>query len=173
MTGFLFGVGVVLLVLDRLIYGTTAIRIQERLNYYIFYYRPMFRRHQFFVLVGLAVCVSILVNYVIFGEANILSHLVLFLLLLALIYVLLFLMTLFDSLVLRDIDLHFHFYSLEKDFIQLFSLGIFFPLIYLAYIVEVALNLFRYPSRGFYCFKSFAGLAGLLSLGTGLIMLFL
>lgn len=79
MTGVFLGVGVTLLVLDRVISGAGAIRFQERLNYYIYYYRPMFQRRQFFVLIGLAICVSILINHLIFGEVHILIHLFLFL----------------------------------------------------------------------------------------------
>jgi hypothetical protein len=173
MSYLFLGVGLALLVLDRVIHGATAIRFQERLNYYIFYYRPMFQRRQFFGLIFLAVCVSILVNYVIFHKLNILSNLILFLFLLVLIYGLLFLLTLFDSLVLKDIDRNFHFYSLEKDFIQIFSLALFFPFLYLGYGLKLVLYLFRYPAQGFYCFRSFAGLAGLLCLILGFTVLYL
>jgi len=172
MAGVFLGVGAALLALDRIISGAAVIRFQERLNYYIYYYRPRFQRRQFFVLIGLAICVSILVNYLIFFEVRILVHLVLFLGLLALIYVMIFMLTLYDSLVLKDIDWHWHFYSLENDFIQTFSLALFFPFLYLGYGLKVMLYLFRYPSQGMYVFRSFAGLAGLLSLGTGLIILF-
>lgn len=163
----------VLLLLDRVIDGDRAIRFQESLNYYIYYYRPMFQRQQFFLLIGLAVCVSILINYLIFHEVHILFHLVIFLLLLFLIYGMIFLLTLFDSLVLKEGDTSFHFYSLEKDFIQLFSLALFFPFIYLAFLVNGMLYLFRYPSQGIYFLKSFAGLVGLISFSVGVIMGFL
>jgi hypothetical protein len=173
MSGVFLGVGVALLVLDRVIYGATVIRIQEWLTYYIYYYRPMFQRKQFFLLVGLAICVCILINYLIFFEVNIWLYVLLFLALLGLIYVMLVLLTLYDSLVLKDIDLRFHFYSLENDFRQIFTLALFFPFIYLAYLLKAALYLFRYPAQGIYGFRSFAGLAGSLCLGLGLIMLFL
>ena len=172
MTGVFLGVGVALLVLDRIISGAAAIRFQERLNYYIYYYRPMFQRRQFFVLIGLAICVSILINYLIFGEVHILIHLFLFLGLLGLIYVMIFILTLYDSLVLKGIDPRWHFYSLENDFIQMFSLALFFPFLYLGYGLKVVLYLFRYPSQGVYVFRSFAGLTGALCFSLGLIMLF-
>lgn len=173
MTGVFLGIGVAFLILDRVIYGATAIRCQERLNYYIFYYRPRFQRRQFFLLICLAVCVSILINYLIFQEIHILNHLVLFLLLLGLIYGLLLLLTLFDSYVLKNINPYIHFYFLENDFIQIFSLGLFFPFLYLGYGFNLVLYLFRYPSQGIYVFKSFAGPAGLVFLFIGLIMLYL
>jgi len=172
MTGVFLGVGLALLGLDRIISGAAAIRMQERLNYYIYYYRPLFQRRQFFLLIGLAICVSIVTNYLIFDEVHILIHLVLFFVLLGLSYVMIFLLTLYDSLVLKDIDLHFHFYSLEKDFIQIFSSALFFPFLYLAYGLKVMLYLFRYPSQGIYVFRSFVGLAGAVCLSLGLIMLF-
>jgi hypothetical protein len=114
-----------------------------------------------------------LINYVIFYEVQIFNHLILFLLLLGLIYGMLFLLTLFDSLVLKDIDRRFHFYCLEKEVIYIISLGLFFPFLYLAYVLKIVLYLFRYPSPGIYPFKSFAGLIGLFSLSAGIIMLFL
>lgn len=173
MTGVFLSVGVALLVLDRVIHGATAIRFQERLYYYIFYYRPRFRRQQFFGLICLAICVSILINYLLFFEVHILIHLVLFLGLIGLIYILIFLITLFDSLVLKGVDPLFHFYSLESDFIQIFSLGLFFPLLYLSYGLMISLYLFRYPSEGIYLFNSFAGPIGLLFVSLGLVTLFL
>ncbi|MEJ2093305.1 MAG: hypothetical protein P8X65_14070 [Syntrophobacterales bacterium] len=162
MTWVLLSVGVALLLLDRVIHKDRAVRFQERLNYYIYYYRPMFNRKQFFVLIGLAVCVSAVINYLIFHKFNLFSQLIIFLLLLGLIYGMLFLLTLFDSLVLKDIDIRFHFYSMEKDVIQIFSLALFFPFIYVAFLVGGVLYLFRYPPQGIYIFKSFAGLAGLI-----------
>ena len=173
MAGVLLGAGVALLVLDRIISGAGALRYQERLNYYIYYYRPRFQRRQFFWLIGLAVCVSSLVNYLIFFEFHILIHLILFLGLLGLIYLMIFLFTLYDSLVLKGIDWRVHFYSLENDFMQIFSLALFFPFLYLGYGLKVMLYLFRYPSQGIYVFRSFAGLAGAVCLGLGLIMVFL
>jgi hypothetical protein len=83
------------------------------------------------------------------------------------------LLTLFDYLVLKDIDRRLHFYQLENDFIQIFSLGIFFPFIYVAFVLRFFLEIFKYPSQGIYVFKSFAGLTGLLALSIGLIMFFL
>jgi hypothetical protein len=83
------------------------------------------------------------------------------------------LLTLYDSLVLKDIDTRLHFYSMEKDVIQVFCLALFFPFIYVAFLVKSALYLFRYPAQGVYVFKSFAGLAGLISLSLGIIQLFL
>jgi hypothetical protein len=172
MTWVFLGVGVALLLLDRVIHGEKAVRMQERLSYYIYYYRPMFNRTQFFLLLGMAAGVSAGVNYLIFHEFHFLRHLVLFFVLICLIYSLLFLLTLFDYLVLKDIDIRFHFYSLEKDFRQVFSLALFFPFIYMAFLVEGVLYLFRYPSQGIYVFKSFAGPAGLISLSIGIIRLF-
>lgn len=173
MTWFLLSVGVTLVLLDRVIHGERAVRLQERLNYYIHYYRPMFNRQQFFLLIGLAVCVSVVINYLIFHKVHILRQLTLFLLLIGLIYGMLFLLTLFDSLVLKDIDIRFHFYSMEKDVIQIFCLGLFFPFIYVGFLVQGVLYLFRYPPQGIYIFKSFAGLAGLICFGIGLFKLYL
>jgi len=173
MTWVLLGAGVGLLLLDRGIHGDRAVRWQERLNYYIYYYRPMFNRQQFFLLVGLAICVSVAINYFIFGKIYILRQLLLFLLLLGLIYGMLFLLTLFDSLVLKDIDSRFHFYSMEKDVIQIFCLALFFPFIFVAFLVNGVLYLFRYPPRGIYVFNSYAGLVGLICIGIGLIKLYL
>ena len=173
MTWVLLSVGVALLWLDRVIHEDRAVRLQERLNYYIYYYRPMFNRQQFILLIGLAVCVSVVINYLIFNKIYILSQFILFLLLLGLIYGMLVLLTLYDSLVLKDIDTRLHFYSMEKDVIQVFCLALFFPFIYVAFLVKSALYLFRYPAQGVYVFKSFAGLAGLISLSLGIIQLFL
>lgn len=161
-----------LLVLDRVIDRATALIFQERVDYYVFYYRPMFQRKQFFWLIFLAILVSIFINYLIFHTVNILKHVVIFLLLIVIIYVMILLLTLFDSLVLKDIDRRLHFYQLENDFIQVFSLGIFFPFIYVAFILKYLLEIFKYPSQGIYVFKSFGGLTGLLSLSIGLIMYF-
>ena len=173
MTWVLLSVGVALLWLDRVIHEDRAVRLQERLNYYIYYYRPMFNRQQFILLIGLAVCVSVVINYLIFHKIHLLTQLILFLLLLSLIYGMLFLLTLFDSLVLKDIDTRLHFYSMEKDVIQVFCLALFFPFIYVAFLVKGVLYLFRYPSQGVYVFKSFAGLTGLICLSLGIIKLFL
>jgi len=173
MTWVLLSAGVVLLLLDRVIHGERAVRFQDRLNYYIHYYRPMFNRQQFFLLSGLAVCVSVGINYLLFHKVDLLEQLILFLLLLGLIYGMLFLLSLFDSLVLKDIDICFHFYSMEKDVIRVFSLALFFPFIYVAFLVKGVLYLFRYSPQGIYIFKSYAGLAGLICFGIGLIKLFL
>jgi hypothetical protein len=162
-----------LLGLDRVIDRATALIFQERLNYYIFYFRPIFHRKQFFYLIFLTILISIFITYLIFHTVHILSHIVIFLLLIVLIYGMIFLLTLFDSLVLKDIDRSFHFHLLEKDFIQIFSLGMFFPLIYVAYILKILLVIFRYPSQGIYVFKSFAGLTGFLFLSVGIIKLLL
>jgi hypothetical protein len=171
MTWVLLSAGVALLLLDRVIHADRAVRLQERLSYYIYYYRPMFNRRQFFILIGLAVCVSVVINYLLFHEIHLLTQLILFLLLLGLTYGMLFLLTLFDSLVLKDIDIRFHFYSMEKDVIQIFCLALFFPFISMAFLVEGVLYLFRYPPQGIYIFKSFAGLAGLICFGLGIIQL--
>ena len=173
MNSVLLSLGVALLLLDRIIPEDRAARFQDRLNYYIYYYRPMFNRQQFFVLIGLAVCISVVINYLIFNKIYILSQFILFLLLLGLIYGMLFLLTLFDSLVLKDIDTRLHFYSMEKDVIQIFCLALFFPFIFVAFLVKGVLSLFRYPPQGIYVFKSFAGPVGLICFGIGLIKLYL
>ena len=173
MTRVLLIVGVAFLLLDRVIHKDRAVRLQERLSYYIYYYRPIFNRRQFFLLIGLAICVSVVINYLIFQKIHLLTQLILFLLLLGLIYGMLVLLTLYDSLVLKDIDTRLHFYSMEKDVIQVFCLALFFPFIYVVFLMKSALYLFRYPAQGVYVFKSFAGLAGLISLSLGIIQLFL
>ena len=173
MTWVLLSAGVVLLLLDRVIPADRAIRFQDRLNYYIYYYRPMYNRQQFFLLIGLAVCVSVVINYLIFDKVNILRQLLLFLLLLGLIYGMLFLLTFYDSLILKDIDIRFHFYSMEKDVIQIFCLALFFPFIYVTFLVKGVLYLFRYSPQGIYVFKSYAGLIGLICFGIGLVKLYL
>ena len=173
MPWFCLIIGLVLLGLDRVIDRGTALIIQERLNYYIYFYRPMFQRKQFFCLIFLGIIISIFINYLCFGKVNILHHIVIFLLLIILIYGMLFSLTLFDSLILKDIDRRFQFDLLEKDFIQIFSLGLFFPLIYVVFVLKYVLVIFMYPSKGIYVFKSLAGLTGFLFFGVGIINLLL
>ena len=173
MTSVFLAVGLGLLILDQLLQGDRVCRWQATLTYYIYYFRPMFHRNQFFLIICLALGFSILINYLILPDVHILSHIAIFLLLPVLIYGMIFLLTLYDALLVPGIDLKFHFYSLEKDFIQLFCLGLFFPFIYLAFVVNGMLYLFRYPSQGIYFLKSFAGLVGLISFSVGVIKGFL
>lgn len=170
---FFLIVGVALLGLDRAIDRNTVVKYQHTLDYYIYYYRPIFQRIHFFVIIIAVMAFSILVNYLIFGEVNIISQILILPLIIFIIYCLIMLILIFDYLVLREKEFLYFFYIMERDFIQTFSLAFFFPFIYLALILKILLNIFIYPSRKIFIFNSFAGLLGFILCSGSLIMFFL
>ena len=173
MPVFLLIVGVVLLGLDRVIDRAAAIKYQHELEYYVYYYRPLVQRKQFLVIILLAMCFAAFVNYLIFGKVNIVSQIFILSLIILLIYLLIFLVLVFDYLVLKENTFWFKFFLMERDFIQIFTLALFFPLIGLAYLLSIFLVLFMYPSRKFFVFNSFAGLLGCIAVTVSLIMFIL
>lgn len=173
MPVFLLIVGVVLLGLDRVIDRAAAIEYQHELEYYVYYYRPLVQRKQFFVIIFLAMCFAAFVNYLIFGKVNIVSLIFILSLIILLIYLLFFLVLVFDYFVLKENTFWFKFFLMERDFIQIFTLALFFPLISLAFLLSIFLVLFMYPSQKLVICNSFAGLLGYFVITASLIMFFL
>jgi hypothetical protein len=166
----LFIIGVALLGLDRALDRTAALKYQHQLDYYTYYYRPLFQRRQFFGLIFLIILFSLFLNYVIFGKVSIISNILILPLLVVLIYVLIVLLTVFDYLIRQEPDMRLNFSILERDFIQLFTLALFFPFIAVAYLLKLFLTLFTVPSRKIFLFNSFAGLLGIFLLGVSLVL---
>lgn len=166
-------VGSALLILDRAIKRNTALIMKERLTYFVFYYRPHFHRRQFFGIILLVILFSTFLDYLIFRKIDLLSHILLLPLMVLLMYCLIFLLAIFDYLVLKKADITFNFFMLEREFIQLFSLALFFPLIFFAYLLKTLLLLFLYPAQGIFLFQSFAGLTGCICFSIGLVWYFL
>ena len=147
--------------------------MKERLTYFIYYYRPHVQRRQFFVLLLSVIVGSTGLDYLIFPKIHLLSHIFLLPLMVILIYVMLFTLAVFDYWVLKKGDVAFNFFMFEREFIQVFSLAIFFPLIFIAYLVNTVLMLFQYPAQGIVLFQSFAGLTGSICFIVGLIGYFI
>lgn len=163
-------IGVVLLGLDRVLNRAGALKCQHQLDYYIYYYRPLFQRRQFFGLIFLIILFSLLLNYLIFGKVSIISNIFILPLLVVLIYVFILLLTVFDYLVSQEPDMRLNFSILERDFIQIFTLALFFPFIAVAYLLKLLLTLFTVPSRKIFLFNSCAGLLGVMLVGVGLVL---
>lgn len=161
-------VGSALLILDRTIKRATALIYKERLQYFIYYYRPHFHRRHFFGIIIVVIFFSILFNYLIFQKIDLLSPLLILPLIVLLSYTMIFLVTVFDSVVLKKGDIAFDFSMLERDFIQQFSLALFHPVIFLAYFLKNFFLIFTYPSQGIFLFKSLAGLIGCIFLIVGM-----
>jgi hypothetical protein len=162
-------VGLALLILDRTIKKNTVLIMKERLTYFIYYYRPHFQRRQFLVLILLVIVGSTVLDYLIFPKIDLLSHILLLPLMLILIYVMLFTLAMFDYWVLKKGAIAFNFFIFEREFIQIFSLAIFFPMIFFAYLVNTLLMMFLYPAQGMFLFHSLAGLTGSICFIVGLI----
>jgi len=162
-------VGLALLILDKAIKRNTALIMKERLTYFIYYYRPHFQRRQFFVLIFLSIVGSTVLDYLIFPKIDLLSHIFLLPAMLSLIYGMIFLLATFDYWVLKKGEIAFNFFIFEREFIQIFSLAIFFPLIFFAYLLNTLLMMFLYPAQGMFLFHSLAGLTGSICFIVGLI----
>ena len=170
---FFLIIGLAFLILDRTIKRNTALIMNERLTYFIYYYRPHFRRGQFFAVLLVVLVLSTLLDYLIFPKIDLMSHIFLLPLMVSLMYGMIFLLVMFDSWVLKKGDMSFNFFVFEREFIQVFSLAIFFPLIFIAYLVNILLMLFLYQAQGLFLFNSFAGLAGSICFIVGLMGYFL
>jgi hypothetical protein len=162
-------IGLVLLVLDRTIKKNTVLITKEKLTYFIYYFRPHLRRRQFFAVIVLVIVFSMLLDYFIFQNIDMVSHILLLPLLVVIIYGMLFLLAFYDCWLLEKGAIGFNFFMFEREFIQIFSLALFFPIIVLAYVWKTFLLMFLYPSQGMLVFTSFAGLAGSICVILGLI----
>jgi len=163
-------VGSALLIADRVLKKSTALIMKEQLTYFIYYFRPSVQRRQFFGIIFLVTVFSTAFDYLIFPEIDLWSHLLLPLVLVLGMYLLIFLLAVFDRFAAGRGSVDFNFFLFERDFIQQFSLAVFLPLFCLAYVLKAVLLMFLYPPQGLRLFKSFGGLAGGLWVAVGLIM---
>lgn len=156
----LLAMAALLLLLDRWVEKKTIVLLLDRLSYFLLYYRPSPNRRQFAGLVLGVWGVSILFDYLLTGELKGAWGLLILPVLVAGVYLLVFLLAVLDAVILGKGTVSLNFFIFERDLLTQFTLALLLPLFCLAQVVRGVGLLFLYPDQGILRFRSLAGLAG-------------